>query len=81
MLVLGIRARWAALALTPILVGAVWVHAGNGWVFSAEGGGWEYPAYLAFLDIAQFFLGDGAWALAPSRPLSGRVAAAGEAAT
>ncbi|MET4805918.1 DoxX family protein [Limibacillus sp. MBR-115] len=36
MLILGIQARWVALALTPILVGATWVHIGNGWVFTSQ---------------------------------------------
>jgi len=69
LLVLGVQSRWVALALVPILVGALWVHAGNGWVFSAEGGGWEYPLYLIVLSVAQALLGDGAYALSPSRPL------------
>jgi len=70
-ILLGIKARWFALALTPILVGALaTAHAGNGWVFSAPGGGWEYPAYLVVLSVAQFLLGDGALALRPSAPLS-----------
>lgn len=70
-ILLGVKARWFALALTPFLVGALFAaHAGNGWVFSAPGGGWEYPAYLIVLSIAQFLLGDGAWALSPSKPLS-----------
>ena len=69
MLVLGIQARWVALALTPILVGATWTHWGNGWVFSFEGGGWEYPLYLTLLALAQFGLGDGRLALSPSRSL------------
>lgn len=39
LLVLGVQARWAALALTPALAGAiVFAHAGNGWVFTAPGG-------------------------------------------
>ncbi|HZP86678.1 MAG TPA: DoxX family protein [Burkholderiales bacterium] len=63
LLVLGIGSRYVALALTPILLGAVWVHAGNGWVFSAPNGGWEYPVYLIVLSIAQALLGDGAYAL------------------
>ncbi len=67
MLVLGIHARWAALALIPALVGAIiWAHGGNGWVFNAPGGGWEYPLYLIILSIAQFLLGDGLHALRPS---------------
>lgn len=67
LLVLGIQARWAALALLPILAGATWVHWGNGWMFGYEGGGWEYPLYLTVLAAAQFLLGDGRLALSPSR--------------
>jgi putative oxidoreductase len=69
-ILLGIKARWFALALTPFLVGAlVTAHGGNGWVFSAPGGGWEYPLYLIVLSAVQFLLGDGKFALAPSKPL------------
>lgn len=67
MLVLGIHTRYVALALIPVLLGALWVHLGNGWVFSAPMGGWEYPAYLVVLSIAQALLGDGAYAMRPSR--------------
>jgi putative oxidoreductase len=70
LLVLGVQSRWVALGLLPILAGATWVHIGNGWVFSAPGGGWEYPLYLIVLSVAQALLGDGAHALSPSRPLS-----------
>ncbi len=69
-LVLGIQARWVALLLSPFLLGAlVTVHWANGWVFTAAGGGWEYPAYLFVLCLAQALLGDGTWALRPSTPL------------
>ncbi len=70
LLVLGVQSRWVALALLPILFGAAWVHIGNGWVFSAQGGGWEYPLYLIVLSVAQALLGDGAYALKPSRSLT-----------
>ncbi len=70
LLVLGVQSRWVALGLLPILFGALWVHIGNGWVFSAQGGGWEYPLYLIVLSVAQALLGDGAYALKPSRPLA-----------
>lgn len=63
MLVLGYGTRLVSLALVPVLVGAAWVHAGNGWVFSAPNGGWEYPVYLTVLAIAQALLGPGAYAL------------------
>src|SRR5581483_10969419 len=32
LLVLGVKARAVALALIPLLLGAAWVHHGNGWV-------------------------------------------------
>lgn len=70
LLILGIQARWVALALAPIVAGAVWVHWGNGWMFGYEHGGWEYPAYLTVLAAAQFMLGDGALALMPSRAIA-----------
>ena len=70
LLVLGVQSRWVALGLLPILAGATWVHLGNGWVFSVPGGGWEYPLYLIVLSVAQALLGDGAYALSPSRPLT-----------
>ena len=69
-ILLGIKARWFALALAPIPLGAIFTaHASSGWVFSAPGGGWEYPAYLVVLSVAQFLLGDGAFALRPSADL------------
>jgi putative oxidoreductase len=51
LLVLGIRTRWVALGLIPVLMGAAWVHAGNGWVFSAPNGGWEYPVFLIVISL------------------------------
>jgi putative oxidoreductase len=51
LLVLGIQTRIVALALLPILGGAMWVHIGNGWVFSNANGGWEYPLYLIVISI------------------------------
>lgn len=67
LLVLGIGSRYVALALIPILIGALWVHSGNGWVFSAPNGGWEYPLYLIVLSVVQVLLGDGAYALGSRR--------------
>jgi len=70
LLVLGVQTRWVVLALSPALLCAIiWVHAGNGWVFTATNGGWEYPAFLIVVSVVQFLLGDGAYALAPSKPL------------
>jgi len=74
LLAAGIQSRWVALALSPFLLGALAaVHWQNGWVFTAPNGGWEYPAYLFVLCLAQALLGDGAFALLPSTlPVSSR---------
>ena len=66
LLILGVQTRWVALALSPILIGATWAHAGNGWLFASANGGWEYPLYLFVLCIAQAMIGDDAYALWPS---------------
>lgn len=63
LLLAGVGTRWVALATVPLLLGAAWVHLPNGWVFSAQGGGWEYPVFLALAAVVQFLLGDGAYAL------------------
>ncbi len=76
LLIAGLGTRWVALATIPVLLGAAWAHLPNGWVFSAQGGGWEYPVFLAFAAFVQFLLGDGAYALSgkpqpmPSRRLA-----------
>jgi putative oxidoreductase len=63
LLLLGVGTRWVALATVPALLGAALVHLPNDWVFSAQGGGWEYPVFLAAAAVVQFLLGDGAHAL------------------
>lgn len=70
LLILGVQTRWVVLALSPALFGAIiWVHAGNGWVFTAPNGGWEYPAFLIAVSVVQFLLGDGAYSLLPAKPM------------
>ena len=73
----GVYSRWVAAALIPILLGAAWAHAGNGWVFSAPNGGWEYPVFLAVAAAVQALLGDGKYSvttLFPVRKLEGEIA-------
>ena len=60
LLILGVRTRVVALALIPVLLGATWVHAGNGWLFTSPNGGWEYPAFWTVALVVQALLGDGA---------------------
>ena len=62
-LILGFQTRLVALALVPVLLGATWVHAGNGWLFTAQGGGWEYPLFLTVAAVVQALLGSGAYAV------------------
>ncbi|APV49910.1 hypothetical protein BWI17_09570 [Betaproteobacteria bacterium GR16-43] len=52
LLLANVKVRWVAAALLPILLGATWTHAGNGWVFSAPNGGWEYPVFLIVASVA-----------------------------
>ncbi len=66
LLVLGVWSRVAALALLPILLGAVWTHAGNGWVFTAANGGWEYPLFLVVVSLVVALVGEGAFTLKPA---------------
>jgi len=72
LLVLGVATRVVSLALVPILLGALSVHAGNGWVFTSANGGWEYPLYLTVLALAQALLGEGAfaWRRQPRLPVA-----------
>lgn len=64
LLILGVGSRWAALALVPILLGAIaQVHGAAGFFFTNAGGGWEFPALWAVALLVQAGLGDGAFAL------------------
>ena len=62
-LVAGLRVRWVALALMPVMLGAIKPHLGNGMGFSNPGGGWEFPALLLVLLGVQSVLGAGAFAV------------------
>jgi putative oxidoreductase len=64
LIVLGLGSRWVSAILVPILLGATWAHAGNGWLFTAPNGGWEYPLFLTLAAVALALLGDGRFALA-----------------
>ena len=66
LLIAGVKTRAVSIALVPVLIGATWAHAGNGWLFTSPNGGWEYPAFLTMAAIVQALLGDGAYALRPS---------------
>jgi putative oxidoreductase len=62
-LIAGLGTRWAALALVPVMLGAIKPHLANGFAFTSPGGGWELPALLAILLVVQAGLGSGAYAV------------------
>jgi putative oxidoreductase len=62
-LITGVLTRLAAALSIPVLAGATWVHAGNGWVFSNAGGGWEFPLLLVVLAVIVSVQGAGSLAL------------------
>lgn len=65
-LIAGVFTRYVAIAMVPVLLGSiVFAHWNAGWLFSNQGGGWEYPAFWAVALIVQALLGDGAFAWKP----------------
>lgn len=72
-LVLGIYSRIVAVALIPVMLGALFLaHGDKGFLFSAPGGGWEFPAFWTAALVAQALIGDGAMALRAWTPGSAR---------
>jgi putative oxidoreductase len=68
-LILGVWTRLVSILAVPIMIGATIQHLPNGWIFSARGGGWEFPAMWTVLMLVQAGLGAGAFALDPARLL------------
>jgi len=63
-LILGVWTRIVAIAVIPILLGAIFaVHGSAGFFFNNAQGGWEYPAFWTIALIVQALLGDGAFPL------------------
>ena len=62
-LIAGVFTRYVSIAMIPILLGATYVHSSAGWMFSNEGGGWEFPAFWTVALVVQALLGNGAFAL------------------
>ncbi|TBN40405.1 DoxX family protein [Paracoccus subflavus] len=70
-LILGIKVRLVSLAFVPVLLGAaVFGHGSAGFNWSNAGGGWEYPVMWAIVQAALAALGDGPYALAPTKRLT-----------
>lgn len=63
-LILGLYTRWVSLALVPILLGSIYApHGAAGFIFSNQGGGWEFPFFWAVALVVQALIGNGAYAL------------------
>ena len=62
-LILGVQTRLFAALAIPVLLGATWAHWPSGWLFTNNGGGWEYPLFLALIAFVQVSLGNGKYAL------------------
>ena len=63
-LIFGVLTRLAALSMIPVLAGSImFAHGDNGWLFSNEGGGWEFPAFWIVGCVLQVLLGSGPYTL------------------
>ena len=63
LILMGVYARHASLALIPVMAVAMYTHIGNGWVHISEGGGWEYPLFLIMASIVHITIGNGSYTL------------------
>ena len=69
-LIFGLWPRIAALAVIPILLGAIFtVHGPAGFFFNNANGGWEFPAFWIVTLIVVALAGDGPFTIRPT-PLS-----------
>ncbi len=63
-MIIGFLSRWTALALIPILLGAILtVHGPAGFFFNNPNGGWEFLALWIAGQFSVALLGDGPFAL------------------
>lgn len=63
-LILGVMPRVVALAMIPVLLGAILtVHGAAGFFFNNPNGGWEFPAFWILGLVVLALAGDGAHAL------------------
>jgi putative oxidoreductase len=66
-LILGVYTRIVAIALIPVLLGAIaTVHGPAGFFFTNANGGWEFPAFWIVGLLVLALIGDGKYALKPT---------------
>ena len=69
-LILGLWPRWVAIAMIPVLLGAiVMVHGKAGFFFTNPNGGWEFLALWIAALLAIALGGDGARAMKPTKAI------------
>ena len=79
-MILGVWPRLVAIAMVPVLLGALFtVHLANGFFFSNPNGGWEYLAFWIVAQLALALTGDGVFALKPGLPFAKAPRAAAQA--
>lgn len=67
-LITGFYTRISALVMVPVLLGAiVTVHGPAGFFFTDPNGGWEYPAFWIVGLLALALIGDGPYAIKPTK--------------
>lgn len=67
-LILGVLPRLAALAMIPVLLGAIFtVHGPAGFFFTNPNGGWEFLGLWIVGLLALALIGDGPYALRPTK--------------
>jgi putative oxidoreductase len=71
-IIMGFYSRQWLLVLLPAIVIVVWVKWPVGWVYSNPGGGYEFPLFWVFTQIAAIMLGDGKYAITTNRLLPRR---------
>ncbi|WPC75119.1 DoxX family protein [Vibrio porteresiae] len=67
-LITGFYTRISAIVMVPVLLGAiVTVHGPAGFFFTDPNGGWEYPAFWIVGLLALALIGDGPYAIKPTK--------------
>lgn len=68
----GLFTRVFSLIAIIDMAGVTYAHFNNGFIFSNQGGGWEYPAFMIIIGLASFILGSGRYSLPICRKKLGK---------
>lgn len=62
-LLVGFLTRIMSLVVIIQMLCVISVHFNNGFIFTSQGGGWEYPAFTAMTALALVMLGGGRYSI------------------